>query len=244
MSEQTSSTHEATGEPTPALAALAKVILGKESLDAILYRVAQLAKMTIPGIAEVSVTLVAGDHANTAAFTGELAQQLDERQYEQGYGPCLDAAQAGATVLIEDMVAESRWPRFTPLAADLGVRSSLSVGLPVQQEVIGALNLYAMRTQTFDPAAANSARTFAGYAAVALANASIYTSTAELAAQMQAAMESRATIEQAKGIIMAQLRCDAQAAFDVLTKRSQHANRKLRDIAAEIVAIATDHQGK
>jgi GAF domain-containing protein len=179
---------------------------------------------------------VHGDHANTAAFSGSLAHQLDERQYEQGYGPCLDAAHAGEVVVIDDMATETRWPRFAPLAMKAGVRSSLSVGLPVQQHVIGALNVYSTAAFAFDNDAEELARTFAGYAAVALANASLFTSTADLAAQMQKAMESRAGIEQAKGIIMAQLHCDADTAFDVLTKRSQHANRKLRDVAADIIA--------
>jgi GAF domain-containing protein len=227
-------------DPTDAFAVLGKTLLGEEPLDSTLAKVAQLAKRTIPGIADASVTLVHGDHANTAAFTGEIAHELDERQYEQGYGPCLDAAHAGETVFIEDMATETRWPRFTPLAAELGVATTLSVGLPVQQHVIGALNLYASVPGTFDADAIELARTFAGYAAVALANASRYAATADLAAQMQRAMESRAGIEQAKGILMAQLHCSADTAFDLLTTRSQHANRKLRDVAAEIIASVVD----
>lgn len=213
-------------------------MLGEDSLETVLDRVAELAQRTIPGIAAVSVTLIHGEHANTAAFTHDVASQLDERQYEQGYGPCLDAARSGQVVVIADMASEQRWPKFSQSAVQSGVHSSLSVGLPVRDQVIGALNIYACAPDTFDPDAVELARTFASYAAVALANASLYTSTAELAAQLQQAMESRAAIEQAKGIIMGQLRCDAETAFAVLTARSQHQNRKLRDIATEVIAGA------
>jgi AmiR/NasT family two-component response regulator len=80
------------------------------------------------------------------------------------------------------------------------------------------------------------AQTFAGYAAVALANAYLYYSTADLARHLQTAMTSRAVIEQAKGIIMAERRCTADEAFAFLTAVSQETNRKVRDVAATLVA--------
>jgi AmiR/NasT family two-component response regulator len=55
---------------------------------------------------------------------------------------------------------------------------------------------------------------------------------------LRAAMHSRAVIEQAKGIIMGATGCDAEAAFDLLRQQSQHLNRKLRDVAEEVVASA------
>jgi AmiR/NasT family two-component response regulator len=82
------------------------------------------------------------------------------------------------------------------------------------------------------------AQTFAGYAAVALANAHLYDAQATLAQHMQAAMENRAVIEQAKGIIMGDRRCSPDEAFQILTKLSQDTNRKLRDVATALVANA------
>ena len=79
------------------------------------------------------------------------------------------------------------------------------------------------------------ARTFASYAAVAVANAQLFASTAQLARQMEEAMASRAAIEQAKGILMGSLKCTPDEAFDVLVRHSQNSNRKLRDIAQGIV---------
>ena len=123
-------------------------------------------------------------------------------------------------------------------AVQTGARSSLSVGLPIEERIDGALNLYGLREGAFDDEAVLLAETFAGYAAVALANATLYAITAKLAQQLPAAMASRAVIEQAKGIIMGRRRCSAEEAFRVLTRISQDSNRKLRDVAAALVAKA------
>lgn len=222
-------------DPTVAFAELGRIKLAETDLDGVLSRVAELAKLTIPEANEVSVTLVRGKGPHTAAFTGELALELDEWQYQQGRGPCLDASAAAATLSVPDMTAEIRWPDWTPRAAAAGARSSLSIGLPVQESVTGALNIYGTKPAAFDDDAITLAQTFAGYADVALANAHLYHATASLAQQMQAAMESRAVIEQAKGILIGERRCTADEAFAVLTKLSQDSNRKLRDVAAALV---------
>jgi GAF domain-containing protein len=188
------------------------------------------------------VTLVRGDNAHTAAFTGPLAVNLDEWQYQQGHGPCLDASAGAMTLSVPDMADETRWPDWTPRAIEAGAGSSLSVGLPVQEKVTGALNVYSVDPEAFDDDAITLAQTFAGYAAVALANAHLYDTTATLAKHMQAAMESRAVIEQAKGILMGERRCTAEQAFRLLSKLSQDSNRKLRDIAEALVAEAPDQR--
>jgi GAF domain-containing protein len=226
-------------DPTEAFAQLGRIKLRDTDLDGVLKTISYLAKRTIPGADEVSVTLIRGKGAHTAAFTGGLALNLDESQYEHGHGPCLDAAAAAATMSVLEMTDEQRWPDWTARCIELGVRSSLSIGLPVQDTVTGALNIYAVKPDAFDDDAILLGQTFAGYAAVALANAHLYDTTASLAQNMQAAMESRAVIEQAKGIIMGERRCTADEAFQILTKISQDSNRKVRDVAAALVARAT-----
>jgi AmiR/NasT family two-component response regulator len=109
----------------------------------------------------------------------------------------------------------------------------------LQEEVTGALNVYARTPGAFDDEAIVVGQTFAGYAAVALANADLYHTTQTLTQQLQAAMASRAVIEQAKGIIMGEQRCTPDAAFRILSKVSQDSNRKVRDVAAALVARAT-----
>jgi GAF domain-containing protein len=231
-------TNDAPMDPNVAFAQLGRIKLSDTDLGAVLKTIADLAKRTIPGASDVSVTLVRNKKAHTAAFSGELALSLDESQYETGYGPCLDASAATMTVPVTDMVTERRWPQWTARAIERGVNSSLSIGLPVQDTVAGALNIYSTKPDAFDNDAVLLAQTFSGYAAIALANAHLYDATATLAQQLQAAMESRAVIEQAKGIIMGDRHCSADEAFAILSKLSQDTNRKVRDVAMSLVEQA------
>src|SRR5688572_12776991 len=91
---------------TEAIAELGRIDLASSDVEQVLAKVSELAKRTIPGAAEVSVTLVHDGGARTAAFTGPLALELDELQYDVGHGPCVDSAQAGTTALIRDMTTE------------------------------------------------------------------------------------------------------------------------------------------
>jgi GAF domain-containing protein len=224
--------------PSDAFAQLGRIKLSETDLDGVLNQIATLAKRSIPGASEVSVTLIRGKTPHTAAFTGDLAIKLDESQYERGHGPCLDASESAAIFSVPDMRVETRWPHFAGRAVDAGCRSSLSIGLPVHESVTGALNIYATKPVAFDDDAITIGQTFSGYAAVALANAHLYDTAATLAQHMQAAMERRAVIEQAKGIIMGDRRCTADEAFQILAKISQDTNRKLRDVATALVASA------
>jgi GAF domain-containing protein len=223
-------------EPAKAFEELSKLVLGEQSMTAVLQRVVELTKTVIPDIHEVSVTLMK-DHqaAQTVVFTGALANQLDERQYEAGFGPCMDAALSGRTIAVSNADPESPYPEFSRISLRAGVSRSLSVALPVPQRIVGALNMYAAGDRAFDDDSVNLAETFASYAAVALANAQLYSTTANLTAQMQAAMQSRAMIEQAKGIIMGRNRCTSEEAFNLLTAMSQRSNVKLRILAQQVV---------
>jgi GAF domain-containing protein len=222
-------------DPHEAFAELGRIRLADIDIDALLNKIAQLAKHTIPGASEVSVTLLHGDNPQTAAFTGELALILDEKQYERGYGPCMDAADTNTILMVRDTGSEQRWPGWAAVAARAGVHSSLSVGLPMHEHVTGALNIYATTPKAFDDDAIDIAQTFAGFAAVGLANAHLYETQAILTGHMQKAMENRAVIEQAKGILMCDRHCTPDQAFAILTKLSQASNRKLRDVAAALV---------
>ncbi|RLP93553.1 ANTAR domain-containing protein [Micromonospora sp. BL4] len=223
---------------TQALIELGTIRYGEASLNAVLVRITEIAKQTVPGSEDVSVTLIQGSRSYTAAYTGDLALRLDELQYEQGRGPCLDAASSGTVIMVEDMATERRWPTWAASARATGAASSLSVALPIQEAVVGALNIYGRAPRAFTEVV-QLAQTFAGHAAVAVANAQRYDSAAALAEQMRNAMRSRAVIEQAKGIIMERRRCSADEAFAVLAKISQDSNQKLRDVAETLVEQAT-----
>ncbi|GAB2586625.1 hypothetical protein Aab01nite_51330 [Paractinoplanes abujensis] len=131
------------------------------------------------------------------------------------------------------------------LAASLGEPSEsatvLALKLPVSAEQTGVLTIFGRPARRFSDEDTVRAEAFADHAAVAVANAHLFYSAVLLASQLQAAMGSRAVIEQAKGVIMAQRRCTADEAFAYLTKASQDANRKVRDVAAALVTDLGRH---
>ena len=229
-------------QPQDAFAELAKITLVDHSLDRVMDKIAALAKSTLGLNGEVSVTLVERGEPSTIASTGPLAVALDERQYDRGYGPCLDCIDGGEPLIVHDMATEERWPDWAKSAADLGAGSSMSIPVPLQREVLAALNIYSVEHDAFDDGAVELATTFAAYAGVALANMHLYEAQGQVAEQLQQAMQSRAVIEQAKGILMGERRCTAQQAFDVLVRLSQDTNRKLRDVAEMLVAEASREQ--
>jgi GAF domain-containing protein len=226
-------------KPAEAFAELGLIDFGTTDLATALAKVADLADRCIPGADDVSITLVGPAGAHTAAYTGQQAMTVDEWQYQQGHGPCLAAAAATNTVTVPDMAGEARWPQWADRAIDAGVHSSISVGLPLRESVSGALNVYATKPHAFDEDAVILAETFSGYAAVAMANAHRYDSTTTLADHTKSAMDRRAIVEQAKGIVMAERRCTSEEAFAILAKVCEYSGHEPADVAAALVASAT-----
>lgn len=214
---------------------LAQIVVSELTLSDLLDQVARLAQRTISEVVDASVTLIDQEHAYSAAFTGPVALKLDERQYEAGYGPCLDAADSGTVLQLVDTKETEAYQAFAKEAVAHEVRSTLAVGLPVGDGLSGALNLYSGIPGRFDPDTVGTAKTFASYAAVALTNTSLYENAVAVGDNLRRALESRAVIEQAKGILIADHHCDADAAFRLLSQLSQTSNRKLRDVATALV---------
>jgi GAF domain-containing protein len=203
-----------------------------------LHRIAELAKQTLGGIEDVSLTVVEGGRPRSVVFTGQLAVDLDERQYQAGFGPCLDAAKSGQTIVVDTLGEDTPYREFARVADRAGVRHIASVGMPFAQRSIGGLNIYRTATAPFSSIFLEHAEVFAGYAAFAVSNVTSYTTAVTEATHLRAAMESRAVIEQAKGMIMARDKCTAEEAFDLLVRISQQQNLKLRNVAQAIVDSA------
>jgi len=221
---------------------LARVPLAGRELSETLGEITRIARRAVPGADATSITLVRDDRGFTAAHDGQLALDADELQYERGYGPCLDAGRTGLTMLVRDMRTEQRWPDYAAAVVPKGVLSSLSVPLPFQGATIGALNIYAKQVDSFDDNSLRHAEEVASFIAVAVANAESHAASTTLAHQMQEAMASRAVIDMAKGMLIAQNGCTPEEAFTILSKASQRSNRKLRDIAAAMVHGAVREQ--
>jgi len=219
-----------------AIGELSSVLLADEGLKTTLQRVADLAVRTMPGCTAAGVTLVGDDgQPETTASTSDLVLEVDARQYASGDGPCLDALRHRRINSVDARQAIERWPDFARSAEEVGMRSFLASPLIASGEAIGSLNLYSESPDGFDALDDALVALFSGQASVALANARLYRSARRLSDQLQEALASRAVIEQAKGVLMAQRGVRAEAAFDLLRDRSQRENRKLRDVAHEIV---------
>jgi GAF domain-containing protein len=225
--------------PAAIHAELAAIVLSSQPLGAVLRQVARVAVKAIPGADDASVTLIERGRPRTVAFSGQLAVALDERQYEIGFGPCLDAAISGQTLVLDTHHEHVSYPEFSREARRAGIRHVLSIGMPALQHTSSGLNIYCSGpAAAFDPQSLRKAVTFAGYAGVTIINAALYAGAVEEVAQMQEAMASRAGIEQAKGIIMATQHLSADDAFAILVNTSSRTNRKLRDVAADVIAEA------
>jgi GAF domain-containing protein len=215
--------------------ALARVVLTDRELPDVLTAITGLARRAMPGTEAASITLIRGDKPFTAAHDGQMALDADELQYERGYGPCVDAGRAGQMFLVDDMRTEQRWPDYAQHAAAHGVLSSLSVPLPFQGAIIGALDTYAGHAHAFGEQDVVLAEEVAGWVALAIGNAEAAARTSEDLGQLRTAMMSRACIEQAKGILMERHKATEDEAFTMLAHASQRTNTKLRDVAAELV---------
>jgi GAF domain-containing protein len=214
---------------------LARVVLVDRAFEDILAEITTIARQAMPGPDAASITLIQGEKPFTAAYDGQMAMDADELQYQRGYGPCMDAGRAGQVFLVDDMRNEQRWPDYARHAAEHGVGSSLSVPLPFQGAMIGALNTYAGRPHAFGDEDLALAQDVAAWIALAVERAEATTRTAVDFGHLRTAMLSRAIIEQAKGVLMERYKITEDQAFTLLTHASQHTNVKLRDVAEELV---------
>ncbi len=217
------------------IAELSRLLVNEEALDDTLQRVADLACRNIGGADVAGVTLLRDGKPTTAVFTDPTSPEVDSAQYETGVGPCLDAFRHQQVFSNPSTPDDERWPPFSQACVEHGIMSTLSLPLGVRGNGIGALNLYARQRGAFSEEHAELGMMFATQASVALANAQLYDSAYRLTQQLQEALTSRATIDQAKGILMGQHGVGADEAFELLRSQSQRANRKLRELAQETV---------
>ena len=221
------------------IAELSRLLVNEEALDDTLQRVADLACSNVRGADVAGVTLLRDGKPTTAVFTDPTSPEVDSAQYETGVGPCLDAFRHQQVFRIDSTEDDEQWPPFSQAALEHGIRSTISLPLGVRGNGIGALNLYSKQPAAFSDEEERIGMMFATQASVALANAQLYDSAYRMTQQLQEALTSRAVIDQAKGMLMAQHGVGADEAFNILRTTSQRENRKLRELAQELVGRAT-----
>ncbi|MET0325937.1 MAG: GAF and ANTAR domain-containing protein [Ilumatobacteraceae bacterium] len=159
--------------------------------------------------------------------------ELFELQAQEG--PCLDCHRDGTVVVSSDLRTDARWPRFTPFAVDAGFLGVDAIPMRLRRNVIGALNLFHTTAESLDAADVAAAQALADMATIALLQHAAVVSANTVNLQLTEALNSRILIEQAKGVVAEHQQVDMNEAFSRLRNHARNHNRRLADVAADIV---------
>jgi len=217
------------------ISALTTLATGRLNLEELLVSVATFAVRAIPGADGAGLTLLENDRSNTIVTTAPFVSAVDEIQYSLMQGPCVSAAESAQTMRSGSLGGDTRWPQFGSRVARLGVHSAVSLPLVTPTGVVGALNVYAHAKNAFDQRAAELGELFATPAAIAVQNAQALAQAQRLALQLQHALDTRAMIDRAIGILMSRNGGTEQQALTRLRILSQHEHQRLPVIAQSIV---------
>ncbi|MFC4396576.1 MULTISPECIES: GAF and ANTAR domain-containing protein [Micrococcaceae] len=218
---------------------LQSILVGSENGVEFLSGLSSLAAAAVSEAAgdtiECAVTLKVKRRPATAAGSSARAIELDHIEQELGDGPCIRALREMAPVIIDDVDRDPRWQALNRRLAEHNVRSTLGVPLEITGDASAALNFFATKPGVFTADVYDKAVGFAAAAHNTL-NLSVRINNAQSRADdLEAAMQSRTAINLACGVIMAQNRCSQEEAMEILTKVSSNRNRKLRDVAGELI---------
>ena len=182
------------------------------------------------------ITLSRRRRSMTIAGSSREARLVDEVQQAYGDGPCLQAMRSEKTVLVPDTSADSRWAEYCTTIAERGHLAVLCVPLALEDGATAAINLFAPQKDAFDEVAVRNCEQFASQAEKALRLAVRIGARQQLVDDLERAMRSRTAIDLATGVIMGQNRCSQEEAFNILTRVSNGRNRKLREVAEELLS--------
>ncbi|MFI6810706.1 GAF and ANTAR domain-containing protein [Streptomyces luteogriseus] len=214
---------------------LDQAMVRSSGLDTLLRDLTDRAVQEVPGADACSITVRRAGRLLTLAGSDGMPSGLDLRQYENGSGPCVDAAETGEEQYAPDLTEESRWPSYAQYALSAGVRCALAVPVAVEGEGGAAINFYGVRAGALGTGR-DAARAFAARSGDAIDVALRIERRRQSAADVRTALLSRSVIDQAIGILMARERIDARIALERLRRASQDRNVKLRDLCGQLVA--------
>jgi hypothetical protein len=214
---------------------LAELELSGQTLDDILGHVGRLGVASLAGWDAAATSLAEKDRIATYGANDPRIDPVDQNQYDNNAGPCVDAAKAGEIQYFDGTDFKPEWRQFAEAAAQADVYSVLSFPLKLRDEVIGAINFYSGERDALRPGQREEGSVFAAHAAVAIANAKELGSKEALVGQLEEGLQTRTVIGQATGLLMAQEGLTSEEAFQKLVKVSQTSNVKLREIAQRYV---------
>jgi transcriptional regulator with GAF, ATPase, and Fis domain len=221
------------------IASLAQLLLSEDDPDATLRQLAELALEVIPGSDAAGVIAAGAESWSLAASAGTVAD-LHQLQLQTGDGPVAEVLRYGEARRIDNAATEDRWPAVCAAMASEELSSCLVLPLRTDRQRGGAVALYGRKPDAFVGSSHDIALLFAAQGGVAVRNAALYRSCHRMLQNVQTALASRAVIEQAKGILVAQYGYPPDIAFKRLSSISQYSNRKVRDVAADLVEGRVD----
>lgn len=222
----------------PGVGRLAAVELDSATVDDVLHLVVDAAMAEFGEMAGASVGVERpGEGDGLVASAG--VERLAPVEHACGRGPGVEAMRRSERCHASVASGADRWPEFTAAAEEAGVARVLALPLRAGDRTFGSLVLYAGAEGAFGPDDIRRTEALAAQAAVTVANALALEAARDANHHLQGSVATRGLIGQAQGLLMARHNCSGDDAFVLLRQSSQLGNRKLRDVAAKIVA---DHE--
>jgi GAF domain-containing protein len=210
-------------------------LLNPYDLDELLGRLVDHATAVLDGVGAGIMLQSRDGHLDFAVASCPEVTEIERHQDHVRSGTCHEAFITNTTITVDDLEASDRWPTYRVKALDLGLRSVMGAPLNAHGQTIGVLNVYRDTAGPWTDEDVESCEILAAMGAGYILHANQLRASQELAEQLQEALDSRAIIERAKGLLMATEQVDAETAFKGLRQASMDTNRKLRDIARDIV---------
>ena len=167
--------------------------------------------------------------------TDASATHVERVQERFQDGPCKTAYKTQEVVVVQDIEEETAWPQYRVAAMEVGYSSVLGIPLRSGEHALGALNVYHLGTRAWDEGDLDMASVLADMATAYLSRASELEQAHKLTAQLQAALDSRVVIEQAKGMIASELQIDVDDAFELLRDHARSNGARLSDLAQDVI---------
>ncbi len=175
------------------------------------------------------------DRLRNVAVSDTRFEHLERVQLEHDEGPCISSFRDRELVCVEDLRTDERWPAFASTALSSGICAVLASPIPYNQQAIGVVGVVSEDRHPWSPEGELALLAFTDLAALLIASMVQAEEQGALATQLQGALDSRAAIEQAKGVLMHQHGISAREAFDRIRSQARTERRKVRDIAVQIV---------
>jgi hypothetical protein len=232
------------GEPRDLSADLAQaagelLTLASASQSQAMRRLVELAARHVPGCSGATSVLWQGDETTIMAASHPDLSELAEVQLACRCGPIIDAVADGAQQSCPDTLSETRWPEFTSRALSLGVRSALTFvhvsGSHTPVPLAMTLTMYATRPRVLDASRVPVGELLISFGSAVMRNASTYDAAQRTVRQLSEGADSRAVVDQAKGILMVGLSCNADEALKRMREISQSRQIKVTEVARRIV---------